>query len=124
MKHSLFLINGNLALCDLDTEQIREGLRAFLAVHAMKDGDTKARFSHVSGEKKLPFTLLNGVKFLQLELYNCQTKMQIARRMSVQIALEAHRYSQIVALMSREAGRKMLNIVANVLNSPVVGMVV
>lgn len=72
----------NMALYKLETEQIRQVLRASLAIHTyvMMKGRIRELFFHVVRNRNLPVNLLNELPFLQTMLHNNQAKQMCCIR--------------------------------------------
>lgn len=112
LKISQFLENEDLAVCELRAKQISHVLRALLPVHtyALQDGRSQELYFHCFCERNFSGTLLNGARFSQLVLDDFQTKTHLTDKMSRLKALEAELYFHAIALRSREARRKIINI--------------
>lgn len=79
LKEFQFLESQNLALLELKTEQIRQPLRAFWAIHSysIKDGWIRAVFFHEFCKWDFPVSLRSVARFLQMLFDNNQARMQV-----------------------------------------------
>lgn len=112
-NESDFLTSEKLALLELGADPVCQYLKTSLAVYmyTIRDGRIGEVFFHFSRERNVSVTLLNGVRFLQLVLDKRQGKRQMLYEMSVSTAFGAPYYFLGKAMMRREVGRKVLNIV-------------
>lgn len=120
------LINVNLALRKPETEPICPILRASLDDHTcvLKDGRIWELFFHLFCNLKSFIAVFKGSQFLQLLHVSSQAKALLAYKMSASTAFKAQIYLHAVAMMSREAQRKNLEIVWDAMNITMVGMAV
>lgn len=72
----------------------------------MKNSQIQQLFFHVICDRKLPVTLLNGTRFLQLFLSGSQFKEKLSYEMSASTGLEANLYFHVMIVKSRENIRK------------------
>lgn len=126
LRASQFLKNEKLAFREVGTVQMRQVLRASLAVctYSLRDCRLRELFIHHFCEWKFPVTLLNDVRFLQLVPINRQAKTHISYEMSVSKSFSTTFYFHAVVFMSRSVERKKLNLVGSVVNSTMASMVV
>lgn len=90
----------------------------------MKAGWIQELCSHVCSKSNVPVTLLIIVQLLQLMPDNSQSRTHIPYEIRAPTAFRVPFYFFAMALMSKKFGREKLNIVWNVVNSTLVGMVV
>lgn len=76
---------------------------------------------HILFNRNLPEILLNGARSLEV-LYNILTEAKMSFEMSVLTEFKPKHYFHAVILMSREAGKKNLNVNRGAGNNTLTGM--
>lgn len=91
LREPIFLEDENGAMCKLETEFLRQDLRAALAVHtyALKDGRIQQYFFMLFREKTLGTLLLNGGTIVQYILHtSAKRKKSAVQRLQVATSFE------------------------------------
>lgn len=112
LKLLQFLKSENLALRELQTEQIYQGPRASLTVHTytMKDGRIQEIFLYLFHNWNSRVSLLNRAWFFWLVLNKNQANAHLPSEMRELIALVAQLYYHSLALVCRKGHKKSLTV--------------
>lgn len=122
LNKSQCLKSENLVLRKPGTEHLNYVLRASPAVliYAVTYGWIQQLLFHLTCKRRFLVILLTSVRLLQSVLDDSQAKAQIPYQMSVPTGLKAQLYFHAIALLSREVGKKKLNIFQKAVNTMLV----